>query len=59
MMFRVLVRGYWFAGVFLCFLKRLGMFGIVANIMEQCSLFLPLRWGAGPMALLLWLEWVT
>jgi hypothetical protein len=41
------------------FLERPGMFGIVANIMEQCSLLLPLQWGAGPMALLLWLEWVT
>jgi hypothetical protein len=26
---------------------------IVANIMEQCSLFLPLQRGAGPMALML------
>jgi hypothetical protein len=26
---------------------------IVANIMEQCSLFLPLQKGAGPMALML------
>jgi hypothetical protein len=24
---------------------------------EQCSLFLPLRWGAGSMALMLWLNW--
>jgi hypothetical protein len=32
---------------------------IVANIMEQCSLFLPLQRGAGPMALMLWLDWVT
>jgi hypothetical protein len=46
-------------GVLLVSLKRLGMLGIVAYIMEQCSLLLPLRWGAGPMALLLWLEWVT
>jgi hypothetical protein len=29
------------------------------NIMEQCSLFLPLQRGAGPMALMLWLDWVT
>jgi hypothetical protein len=28
-------------------------------IMEQCSLFLPLQRGAGPMALMLWLDWVT
>jgi hypothetical protein len=26
--------------------------------MERCSLFLPLRWGAGPMALMLWLNLV-
>jgi hypothetical protein len=32
---------------------------IVANMMEQCSLFLPLQRGAGPMALMLWLDWVT
>jgi hypothetical protein len=32
---------------------------IVANVMEQCSLFLPLQRGAGPMALILWLDWVT
>jgi hypothetical protein len=32
---------------------------LLFHIMEQCSLLLPLRWGAGPMALLLWLEWVT
>jgi hypothetical protein len=31
---------------------------IVANTMERCSLFLPLRWGAGPMALMLWLNLV-
>jgi hypothetical protein len=30
---------------------------ILANILEQCSLFLPLRWGAGSMALMLWLNW--
>jgi hypothetical protein len=24
--------------------------------MEQCSLLLPLLWGAGPMALMLWLD---
>jgi hypothetical protein len=24
---------------------------------EQCSLFLPLQWGAGSMALMLWLDW--
>jgi hypothetical protein len=31
----------------------------VANIMEQCSLFLPLQRGAGPLALMLWPDWVT
>jgi hypothetical protein len=29
---------------------------IVANIMEQCSLFLSLQRGVGPMALMLWLD---
>jgi hypothetical protein len=28
----------------------------IANTMEQCSLFLPLLRGAGPMALMLWLN---
>jgi hypothetical protein len=41
------------------FLLRLKRLYIVANIMEQCSLFLPLQRGAGPMALMLWLDWVT
>jgi hypothetical protein len=27
------------------------------GILEQCSLFLPLQWGAGSMALMLWLDW--
>jgi hypothetical protein len=40
-------------------LLELGMCVIVANIMEQCSLFLPLQRSAGPMALMLWLDWVT
>jgi hypothetical protein len=39
-------------------LCKLGMCVIVANIMEQCF-FLPLQRGAGPMALMLWLDWVT
>jgi hypothetical protein len=43
----------------LSILCKLGMCVIVANIMEQCSLFLPLQRGAGPMALMLWLDWVT
>jgi hypothetical protein len=42
-----------------CILCKLGMCVIVANIMEQCSLFLLLQRGAGPMALMLWLDWVT
>jgi hypothetical protein len=41
------------------FTHNLGMCVIVANIMEQCSLFLPLQRGAGPMALMIWLDWVT
>jgi hypothetical protein len=28
------------------------------TIMERCSLFLPSRGGAGPMALMLWLDLV-
>jgi hypothetical protein len=28
-----------------------------ASTVEQCSLLLPLRWGAGPTATLLWLHW--
>jgi hypothetical protein len=30
----------------------------IAIIMERCSLFLPPRGGAGPMALVLWLDLV-
>jgi hypothetical protein len=48
-----------FLGVLLSILCKLGMCVIVANIMEQCSLFLPLQRGTGPMALMLWLDWVT
>ncbi|KAF6254033.1 hypothetical protein COO60DRAFT_361307 [Scenedesmus sp. NREL 46B-D3] len=40
------------------FLVKLGMCVMHANILEQCSLLFPPRWGAGPMALMLWLEWV-
>jgi hypothetical protein len=32
------------------------MCAIVASIVEQCSLLLPLPRGAGPMALMLWLD---
>jgi hypothetical protein len=39
-------------------LYKLGMCIIVANTMERCSLFLPPRWDAGPMALMLWLDLV-
>jgi hypothetical protein len=48
-----------FLVVLLSILCKLGMCVIVANIMEQCSLFLPLQRGAGPMALMLWLDLVT
>ncbi|KAF6255545.1 hypothetical protein COO60DRAFT_1534884 [Scenedesmus sp. NREL 46B-D3] len=48
----------WCHRVLLLFLSSLGMCAMHANILEQCSLlFLP-RWGAGLMALMLWLEWV-
>jgi hypothetical protein len=30
----------------------------LASTMKLCSLLLPLRWGAGPMAMLLWLNWL-
>jgi hypothetical protein len=43
--------------ILLGILCRLGMCVILANILEQCSLFLPLQWGAGSMALMLWLDW--
>jgi hypothetical protein len=45
------------SGILLSILYRLGMCVILGNILEQCSLFLPLRWGAGSMALMLWLNW--
>jgi hypothetical protein len=32
------------------------MCAILASILEQCPLLLPLLWGAGPMALMLWLD---
>jgi hypothetical protein len=48
----------WYLGAFLRILCMLGMCVIVTNIMERCSLFVPPRWGAGPMALMLWLDWV-
>jgi hypothetical protein len=37
-------------------LFKLGMCAIITSIKEQCSLLLPLLWGAGPMALMLWLD---
>jgi hypothetical protein len=37
-------------------LFKLGMYAIITSITEQCSLLLPLLWGAGPMALMLWLD---
>ncbi|KAF6262442.1 hypothetical protein COO60DRAFT_1496006, partial [Scenedesmus sp. NREL 46B-D3] len=45
--------------VLLLFLLSLGMCAMHANILEQCCLLFPPRWGAGRMALMLWLEWVT
>ncbi|KAF6263569.1 hypothetical protein COO60DRAFT_416003 [Scenedesmus sp. NREL 46B-D3] len=48
----------WCHRVLLLFLSSLGMCAMHANILEQCSLLFPPRWGAGPMALMLWLEWV-
>jgi hypothetical protein len=39
------------------YLVQAWMCVVLANILEQCSLFLPLRWGAGSMALMLWLDW--
>jgi hypothetical protein len=32
------------------------MCAIITSITEQCSLLLALLWGAGPMALMLWLD---
>jgi hypothetical protein len=49
------ISSKYFSKYILC---KLGMCVIVANTMERCSLFLPLRWGAGPMALMLWLNLV-
>jgi hypothetical protein len=59
MMFGV-ARGFadWCLGALLRILSKLGMCAIVANIMERCSLFLPPRGGAGPIALMLWLDLV-
>jgi NAD(P)-dependent dehydrogenase (short-subunit alcohol dehydrogenase family) len=37
-------------------LLQLGMCVIAANMMELCSLFLALQWGAEPMASTLWLD---
>jgi hypothetical protein len=34
-----------------------GITAMLASTVEQSSLLLPLRWGAGPMAMLLWLNW--
>ncbi|KAF6250317.1 hypothetical protein COO60DRAFT_895287 [Scenedesmus sp. NREL 46B-D3] len=48
----------WCHRVLLLFLSSLGMCAMHANVLEQCSLLFPPRWGAGPMALMLWLEWV-
>jgi hypothetical protein len=37
---------------------NLMMMMMMMMTMERCSLFLPLRWGAGSMALMLWLDLV-
>jgi hypothetical protein len=34
-----------------------GITAMLASTMELCSLLLPLQWGAGPMAMLLWPNW--
>jgi hypothetical protein len=34
-----------------------GITAMLASTVEQCSLLLPLRWGARPIAMLLWLNW--
>jgi hypothetical protein len=42
-------------------IAKLGMcvtVAIIVLVMERCSLFLPPQWGAGPMPLMLWLDWV-
>jgi hypothetical protein len=40
----------------LSMLVKFGMCTRVASILKQCSLLLPLLRGAGPMALMLWLD---
>jgi hypothetical protein len=59
MMFGV-ARGFVgrYLGAFSAYLCKVGMCVIVANTMERCPLFLPPWWGAGPMAFMLWLDWV-
>jgi hypothetical protein len=47
----------WLLGRFLAILFMPGITAMLASTVEQCSLLLPLRWGAGPMAMLLWLNW--
>jgi hypothetical protein len=46
----------WYLGALLSILFKLGICVINASIQEHCSLFLPLLRGAGPMALMLWLD---
>jgi hypothetical protein len=53
---RGFVGGY--LGAFLRILCKLGMCVIAANTVERCCLFVPPRWGVGPMALMLWLDWI-
>jgi hypothetical protein len=47
---------FWFLGSFQLAAFKVCVVVIIANTMEQCSLFLPLLRGAGPMALMLWLN---
>jgi hypothetical protein len=46
----------WYLGTLLSILFKLGICAIDASILELCSLLLPLLRGAGPMALMLWLD---
>jgi hypothetical protein len=47
----------WLLGRLLTILFMPGITAMLASTVEQCCLLLPLRWGAGPMAMLLWLNW--
>jgi hypothetical protein len=47
----------WLLGRLLTILFMPGITAMLASTVEQCSLLLPLQWGAVPMAMLLWLNW--